>query len=207
MKFLRPLLLLPLLLGTNLHAGEVESHALKNTIVASDDFDAPRFELSAESAYLLGIIGNPNSYEIGAQFFTGRIRWGAVHDPDSWLRGFNQVYFLALAEPIFRGPENYYFGVSAGLRYNFLRPGWRLVPYISGGVGIGSIDSHAAVFGAQGEDLTFNVLTAAGVSYKMDQHWKINAGLLYQHLSNAGLTDPNPSLNLLGPQVGITYSF
>ncbi len=172
----------------------------------TDDLDAPRFEISTESSYLMGIIGNPNSYEIGAQFLTGRIRWGAVHS-DGWLRGFNQVYLLAMAEPIFRGPENYYFGISMGLRYNFVRPGARLIPYVSGGVGAGFIDSHANVFGAQGQDFTFNILTAAGVAYKMNEHWRANIGVLYQHLSNGGQTDPNPSLNLLGPQLGINYSF
>jgi len=35
----------------------------------------------------------------------------------------------------------------------------------------------------------------------------LNAGILYQHLSNGGQTDPNPSLNLLGPQIGLNYSF
>ena len=172
----------------------------------TEDLDAPRFEISTESAYLLGIIGNPNSYEIGAQFVTGRVRWGAVHS-DGWLRGFNQVYLLAMAEPIFRGPENHYFGISTGLRYNFVRPGARLIPYISGGVGLGFIDSRPQISGAQGEDFTFNILTAAGVSYKMSDHWKASVGILYQHLSNAQLTAPNPSLNLLGPQLGITYSF
>ena len=172
----------------------------------TDDLDAPRFEISTESSYLMGIIGNPNSYEIGAQFLTGRIRWGAVHS-DGWLRGFNQVYLLAMAEPIFRGPENYYFGISMGLRYNFVRPGARLIPYVSGGVGAGFIDSHANVFGAQGQDFTFNILTAAGVAYKVNEHWRANVGVLYQHLSNGGQTDPNPSLNLLGPQIGINYSF
>src|SRR4029077_8475538 len=104
-------------------------------------------------------------------------------------------------------PENYYFGMSTGLRYNFVRPGARLVPYVSGGIGLGFIDSHSEIPGAQGEDFTFNILTAAGLSYRLDQHWKATIGLLYQHLSNPGLTDPNPSLNLLGPQLGITYSF
>ena len=176
------------------------------TVRTTDDLDAPRFEISTESSYLMGIIGNPNSYEIGAQFLTLRIRWGAVHS-DGWLRGFNQVYLLAMAEPIFRGPENYYFGISMGLRYNFVRPGARLIPYVSGGVGAGFIDSHANVFGAQGQDFTFNILTAAGVAYKMNEHWRANIGVLYQHLSNGGQTDPNPSLNLLGPQLGINYSF
>lgn len=172
----------------------------------TEDLDAPRFEISTESAYLMGIIGNPNSYEIGAQFLTARVRWGAVHS-DGWLRGFNQVYLLAMAEPIFRGPENYYFGISTGLRYNFVRPGARLIPYISGGAGLGFIDSRSQISGAQGQDFTFNILTAVGVSYKMNDHWKATAGILYQHLSNAGQTDPNPSLNLLGPQLGVTFSF
>jgi long-subunit fatty acid transport protein len=82
-----------------------------------------------------------------------------------------------------------------------------LVPYVSGGVGLGWLDSHANIYGAQGQDFTFNVLTAVGVSYKMNDRWKWNAGILYQHLSNAAQTDPNPSVNLLGPQLGVTYVF
>ena len=35
-----------------------------------DDSDAPSFEMAAETAYMLGIINNPNSYEIGAKFIT-----------------------------------------------------------------------------------------------------------------------------------------
>lgn len=187
-------------------ASDLEAGTERVSTSAVDDLDAPSFELATESAYLLGIIGNPNSYEIGAQFVTARVRWGAVHS-DGWLRGFNQLYFLAMAEPIFRGPENHYFGVSTGLRYNFVRPGNRLIPYISGGVGIGFIDSQPGVSGGQGQDVTFNILTAAGLSYKLNDHWKATVGILYQHLSNAGQTAPNPSLNLLGPQLGVTYSF
>jgi len=168
--------------------------------------EAPRFEVALESAYLLGVFGNPNSYEIGAEFLTARVRWGVVQS-DSWLRGYNQFYVSAIAEPIFRGPENHYFGLNFGVRYNFVRPGSRLVPYFSGGFGLGWIDSHPSIPGAQGQDFTFNILTAAGISYQMSKHWKLDAGILYQHLSNGGQTDPNPSLNLLGPQVGLNYSF
>jgi hypothetical protein len=35
----------------------------------------------------------------------------------------------------------------------------------------------------------------------------VDVGALYQHLSNGGQTDPNPSLNLFGPQLGVSYSF
>lgn len=172
----------------------------------NDPLDPPRFEMAAETAYLLCFLNNPHGYEIGAEFITARFRWGVVQN-DSWFRGYQQFYVLGMAEPIFRGPENYYYGMSFGLRYNFVRPNSRFTPYISGGVGLGWIDSHADVGGTQGQDFTFNILSAAGVSYRLNERWKVDAGVLYQHLSNAGQTSPNPSLNLLGPQVGVTYSF
>ena len=171
-----------------------------------DDRDAPSFEMSTETSYMLGVIGNPNSYEIGAQFLTARWRFGPVYR-EGFFRGYNQFYALAMVEPIFRGPENLYYGVSIGLRYNFLHPESRLTPYVSGGVGLGWIDSHADIEGAQGQDFTFNVLAALGLSYKINDHWKASGGLVYQHLSNGGQTDPNPSLNLLGPQIGVTWSY
>jgi hypothetical protein len=193
--------------GANVHAGEAPAPAAKNTALQSNDFEVPHLEIAAESAYLLSILGNPNNYEIGAEFITARLRWGVNRDDRSWFRGYNQVYFLGMVEPIFRGPENHYFGISTGLRHVFIRPGWRVEPYISGGVGAGFIDSTDAFRNGQGQDFTFNILTAAGFDYRLDEHWKINAGILYQHLSNGGQTDPNPSLNLLGPQVGATFSF
>lgn len=172
---------------------------------ATEEFNPQRFEFAIESGYLFGAINPPTSYEIGAEFLTARIRWGVVHD--TWLRGYNQFYVSAMAEPIFRGIENHYFGFNLGMRYNFVRPGSRFVPYFSGGVGAGWIDSHAEIPGGQGQDFTFNILSAAGISYSVNDHWKINVGALYQHLSNGGQTDPNPSLNLFGPQVGVNYSF
>ena len=186
-----------------LHAGnEAVSRRLRQT----GESDAPTLELAAETAYLWGSLANPNSYDVGAQFITARLRWGTIEN-DSWLRGYNQVYFLVMAQPFFRGPENFYYGISAGLRYNFVRPGSRFEHYISGGVGLGWIDSHADVFGAQGQDFTFNILSAVGVSYKVNDKLKVSVGALYEHFSNAGQTDPNPSLNLFGPQVGLTFSF
>jgi len=211
MRFSR--LLLALLLGAGsffaveTRAGEREVPRPAESMMSLNDFEPPHFEFATESAYILSFIGNPNSYEIGAQFFTARLRWGVNRNDHSIFRGYNQVYLLAMAEPIFRGPENRYFGISAGFRHVFVRPGWRLQPYASGGVGAGFIDSTDEFRQGQGQDFTFNILTQAGVDYLVNDHWKINIGALYQHLSNAGQTDPNPSLNLIGPQVGVTYSF
>lgn len=209
MKFLRLAVLVSLLglVAPLAHAStdRISTH-FSPAESSTETVDAPSFEVSSETAYLVGIIGNPNSYEVAAQFFTARWRWGVV-EKDSWLQGYNQVYAILMAEPITRGPENRYFGISLGFRYNFAKPGARFVPYVSGGVGLGWLDSHANVFGAQGQDFTFNILTATGVAWKVNDHWKVNAGILYQHFSNGGQTDPNPSVNLLGPQLGVTYVF
>lgn len=177
-----------------------------STHFVSDDQEPPSFEMAAETSYMLGVIGNPNSYEIAAEFLTARWRFGPVYR-EGFFRGYNQFYALAMVEPIVRGPENHYFGVSVGLRYNFLHPGSRFMPYLSGGVGLGWIDSHADINAAQGQDFTFNCLGALGVSYRINEKWKATGGIVYQHLSNGGQTDPNPSLNLLGPQIGVTYSY
>jgi len=174
--------------------------------VSPTELNPRSFELAVESGYLFGAINPPADYQIGAEFLTARVRWGVVRS-DTWLRGYHQFYISAIAQPIFRGIENHYFGFNLGMRYNFVRPGSRFVPYISGGVGAGWIDSQPEIPGGQGQDLTFNILSAAGVSYIVNDQWKLNVGALYQHLSNGGQTDPNPSLNLFGPQVGVTYSF
>src|ERR1051326_728323 len=173
---------------------------------AHEALDPPRFEVAAESGYLFGVFGNPDNYEVGPEFLTGRVRWGVISE-DRWLRGYNQFCLTGLFEPIIRGVESRYLGVNFGDRYNFVRPNARLIPYTFFGLGMGDIDSHPDMRGSQGQDFTFNILASFGVSYQIDSHWKIDAEILYQHLSNGGQTDPNPSLNLLGPQVGVSYSF
>lgn len=167
----------------------------------------PSCEFSIESAYLLGVFNNPHSYEVNANFLTARVRWGDYTNSEKFFRGYNQVYISAEALPIIRGIENHYFGMNLGLRYNFGRAGSRFTPYFSGGLGAGFIDSNADNFGSQGQDFTFNILTGAGIAYRLSDRLSGQVGMLYEHLSNANQTDPNPSLNLLGPQVGFSYSF
>jgi opacity protein-like surface antigen len=192
----------------NLRAGENETPAADATPPSSATIlDAPHLEFSAETAYLLSIAGNPNNYEIGSEFLTARLRWGVDSNDESFWRGYNQVYGLVVGEPIIRGPENHYFGISVGLRHVFVRPNSRLQFYTSAGVGLGWIDSTDEFRMGQGQDFTFNILSAGGMEYRMSDRFKLQLGILYQHLSNAGQTDPNPSLNLLGPQVGATFSF
>ena len=204
MKRRSPFLLIAAIASVQAVLGGIEHAESVPTITGGE---TPRTEFASESAYLLGVFNPPHSYEINADFITARIRWGQYLDSPGILRGYNQVYFSFLAEPIIRGIENHYFGINVGLRYNFVRPGSRFIPYFSGGLGLGWIDSHPDQPGGQGQDFTFNILSAAGVSYKFSDRFSGQLGVLYQHLSNGGQTNPNPSLNLLGPQIGFTFTF
>ena len=174
--------------------------------IASSD-EPPRFDFAIESAYLYSFFNPPHRYEIDANFLTTRVRWGTFLDREGLFRGYNQVYCSFLAEPIFRGIENHYFGINLGPRYNFVRPGSRFVPFCSAGIGLGWIDSQPEQFGGQGQDFTFNIVGVVGVSYQFSDRCSGQVGFLYQHFSNAGQTNPNPSLNLFGLQVGLTRSF
>ena len=111
------------------------SAAAASSSTISDE--PPRFDFAIESAYLFGAFNPPRNYEISADFLTARMRWGNYLDREGFFRGYNQVYFSFLAEPIIRGIENHYFGMNLGLRYNFVRHGSRFVPYFSGGSALG----------------------------------------------------------------------
>src|SRR4051794_6008154 len=110
MKFVRFALLL-LLLELFAPLARAAGDRISTHFSSTDAVEAPSFEFASETAYLVGIIGNPNSYEVAAQFFTARWHWGGI-ERDSWLQGYNQVYASLVAEPLTRGPENYYYGIS-----------------------------------------------------------------------------------------------
>src|SRR5438046_10363947 len=80
--------------------------------------EAPRFDFAIESAYLFGAFNPPRNYEISADFLTARARWGNYLHREGLFRGYNQVYFSSLAEPIIRGIGNPNFGMQLCLRYD-----------------------------------------------------------------------------------------
>jgi hypothetical protein len=86
--------------------------------VRSDEFDPHRIEFALETGYLFGAINPPRIIKSVRVFPNRRIRWGVIRT-DSWLRGYHQFYISAIAEPIFQGIENHYFGFNMGFRYNF----------------------------------------------------------------------------------------
>ncbi|MEI9998805.1 MAG: acyloxyacyl hydrolase [Verrucomicrobiota bacterium] len=156
--------------------------------------------------------GQPNqAYTIVPVTLTASLRL----DDDSldnflggFLRGHSEFFFRGDYQQIVHGPENHVEDFIVGPRYNFVQPGWKLIPYVEGGVGIAFADSNPAQ-GGLGQDFNFTFTVGAGAKYQLDPNWFVRAGVEYQHVSNAGLSDPIPNhpIDALGPKISIGYSF
>jgi hypothetical protein len=137
------------------------------------------------------------------------LRWHVNDIGGPWiLRGNFDFTFSGSVTLIPRGPETHYFAFIFGIRRNFVRRNWRIVPYFDQRGGVGYIDAKEplGVLFAQGQNLTFTYNIGAGVRYHFDPRYSISAGINYMHISNGYLSEPkyiNYGINVYGPMVGI----
>jgi opacity protein-like surface antigen len=124
------------------------------------------------------------------------------------FRGYTEFLFRGQYDVITHGPEDYYAGVLVGPRYNFVQPGWKIVPFVEGTVGIGFANSRPQL-GGLGQDFNFSFEVAAGAKYQINCDWSVRLAVQYQHISNAGLSSPvkNNPIDALGPVLSLGYSF
>lgn len=100
-----------------------------------------------------------------------------------------------------KGPESRYVGFAGSPSIEWWnKAGTRALVGGAGG-GFGWIDSRGVV-GGQGQDLTLNWFARAGVERVFAGGGRIYTGLMFQHMSNLGMTDPNPGIDALGVTVG-----
>lgn len=99
---------------------------------------------------------------------------------------------------------NYIAGGSLYLRYNFIQPGWRFIPYFQAGAGLTSMDINHEY---DGMNFNFNLGLDAGARFLISRCCSINTEILFQHISNADLGVHNIGLNSLGPRLSISFLF
>ena len=104
------------------------------------------------------------------------------------------------------GPESHYVGVagSPSLEWWNKTGTWSL--FAGSGGGFGLIDSRG-VKGGQGQDFTLNWFIRGGIEHvgAKGLHW--TAGIMYQHMSNGGQTNPNPGIDALGFTLGYAWAY
>lgn len=104
------------------------------------------------------------------------------------------------------GPESRYIGVagSPSLEWWDKTGTWSL--YTGSGGGFGITDSRG-IKGGLGQDLTLNWFIRGGLEYVTAKNTRFNAGIMYQHMSNGGMTKPNPGIDALGFTVGYGWAY
>jgi hypothetical protein len=137
------------------------------------------------------------------------LRWQLNDVRGPWiLRGNWDLTLSGAFTAIPRGPETHYVAYDMGIRRNFVRRNWRIVPFAEVRLGLGDINAKGPLgaYGAQGQDFTFTHMLGSGVRYNFNSKYAISAGVNYYHISNAYLSEPkflNYGINVYGPLVGI----
>ena len=105
-----------------------------------------------------------------------------------------------------QGPESHYAGISASPSIEWWNAGGTCSLFTGAGGGGGLIDSRA-IPGGQGQDFTWNWFIRGGLEHVTAKDQRFSAGVMYQHLSNGGQTEPNPGIDALGFTVGYSWAF
>jgi lipid A 3-O-deacylase len=99
-------------------------------------------------------------------------------------------------------------GGALGLRYNFVQPGWRLVPYIGASLGLSGNDLYVQQSqNIIGGPFEFVLQANVGVRYFIDKNWGIAVEGGYEHVSNDDIYPRNVGVNQTGGRFGIFCTF
>ncbi len=104
------------------------------------------------------------------------------------------------------GPESHYLGVAGSPSLEWWNPAGTRSLYFGSGGGFGLINS-GDVPGGQGQDFTLNWFIRGGIEIVTTRNARLSAGIMYQHLSNGGMTEPNPGIDALGFTLGYGWTF
>ena len=174
-------------------------------------------EFSLESSYLFKVIRNPwylligqyyknpLDYRLATQILSFRYRLTDPSGP-SFLRGSLEMSAGLIFSAILEGPEDLFVGLALGLRYYFVQPGAKLIPYLEIRAGPGWTDAGRIPY-AQQTDFTFTYMLGAGLRYDVSPRFSLALGLLDQHLSNAYISEPNYGFDALGINLGFYVHF
>lgn len=139
-----------------------------------------------------------------------RLNW-MLTDPgpeESFFRGNFEAVLEFSTSFVFKGFGNVIIGPALLIRYNFVQPGSKFIPYVQAGAGVVYTDAYEDQSqSAIGQAIEFTPQGSIGLHYLVGDNWSINVEAMYHHISNAGLADRNIGVNALGGFIGFTYFF
>lgn len=150
--------------------------------------DRPSIDLAVDSLRLGIMLGNPRG--------------------PSLLAGNFEVLGEAYAGPIFEGPGNVTAGATLFIRYNFIQPHARVIPYLQIGAGGVYTDiSEKKSGGLVSLPVEFNLQGVGGTRIMLNDRWSLVIEAGYRHISNATIKLPNYGVDSVGGNLGFGFFF
>jgi hypothetical protein len=129
-----------------------------------------------------------------------------------WGHSFYRGNFEGLAHLFLWESTREHSGILGGgaldLHYNFVQPGWRLVPYIGASLGLSGNDLYVQQSqNIIGGPFEFVLQGKVGARYFMSKNWGFLIEGGYQHVSNDDIYRRNVGVNQTGGRFGIFCTF
>ena len=120
-----------------------------------------------------------------------------------FLKGNGEVVVEGLFGNAVKGAGGATEGLAANYKHNFIT-GTRFVPFVELGLGLSQNQWH--IYECQ-THFEFICQVGVGCQYFFSDDWALIVEGRYHHMSNAGMTYPNPGLNDIMTTAGVTHFF
>jgi len=211
MKFTRHLVVsLGLAYATARAGEEITAGDAKTTLVDATPFDKGEreFQLSAGALTSLFNFGpyRPKITDLDASL---RLGWMlSTPQGSGFFRGNFEFLIEAQGSLDVQGPKTGMIGGNLILRYNFVQPDSKWVPYVQlQGGGVYTNIDHDPYQHVIGRDEEFFLGTGIGIRYFLSKRTALSLELDYRHNSDADTANRNIGLNSVGGMVGFSVFF
>lgn len=192
-----------------LYAGDVSTKEMKEAVIDTP-FDKGKMEFQISSGVMTSLFNygpyRPKITDVDASL---RLGW-MLYTPrgEGCLRG--NLEFLLEAEGALtvQGPKTGLTGADLMLRYNFVQPDARFVPYLQvAGGGVYTDIDHDQHQHFIGRDEEFYLGVGLGAHWFFSKRCALSIEADYRHISNANTADRNIGLNSVGGMLGLSCYF
>ena len=186
------------------------SALLGSVLFAADETPLRPWEtgaLNVESGVLWEIgTGTPFAYRLVPTQLAWRSREFAGHTFSNGARIVLRHRLALIGTVIQNGPESRYIGFSGSPSLELWNPAGTWSLFTGSGGGFGLTDARG-IKGGLGQDFTLNWFIRGGIEHVTATNRRFSAGIMYQHMSNGGMTKPNPGIDALGFTLGYSWAF
>ena len=163
--------------------------------------------LNIESGILWEIgTGTPFAYRLVPTQLSWRSAEFAGHVFSDGSRIVLRHRLTLIATLIQIGPESHYIGVAGSPSLELWDKTGTCSLYTGSGGGFGVTDARG-IKGGLGQDFTLNWFIRGGLEIVTAKNARFNAGIMYQHMSDGGMTKPNPGIDALGFTLGYGWAY